>query len=348
MRANEFITENPIGELSTWLQKQSIGRKMKDRSKAQKAKLPLIAKQVQKLLASRVAQIATSNVEDKQQALVDEVKSIMARSTKVDIEGNSGLFNDSMDSLIDAIIADPNGVASSKHVRAFISDVVNKSFSVKMTGQASLEQFNKFFQAGRRDGLSDEDAAKNAAEKSGYDPADIDTSTMPTGTQTNTTASGVDIAELVEKIKDHMIENPSKFTNRDTAAEFVEYQLEINKLENNEERDAIIDQLMNDEDMPFKLELGGEFRALVYSPSGTRYKQGDDADNIAFVRKDSKWSQWEIGPRSNWRFMKRVTSKRDLSGLITLAKQATSDMTPLTFRQDDTEGQTNLYRVSAR
>jgi len=360
MRANEFITENPIGELSTWLQQQSIGRKMKDRANAQKAKLPLIAKQVQKLLASRVAQIATSNVEDKKQELAKQVMSVMSRSTKVDIEGNPELFKDSMDALLSAITADANGVASNSQVRTLITDIVDKSFSVKMSGTNRMDKFKQELAAGLKAGKDPEDALNDAAESSGLDPDDFDTSTMPdvgTGPATPVPSGPIDpnagegsvyYEDLITKVKEHLAANPAKFSNRDTAAEFVDAQLEDNGVEDPEVRDAIVDAIMHDKDMPFNLGFEEEFRALVYSPNGTRFKQGDDVDNTAYVKHKGMWTRWEIGARSNWRFMEKITSKRDLAGLIDLAKKATSDMTPLTFRQDDVEGSQNLYRVSAR
>jgi len=158
--------------------------------------------------------------------------------------------------------------------------------------------------------------------------------------------------DLVGRIKEALSNSGSaeKILNW-TDAERIEYiqtQLTDSGVTDENTVKAITKQLMNDPDLIFNYKLDQEFTGLVYSPGGTRYIKNSPGDNIAFVKHKDRWSEWVVGPNSNWKFNKLILDPAEARNLSVLGKKATDDVIPMAFRSANVEGTTNIFKVLSK
>lgn len=193
----------------------------------------------------------------------------------------------------------------------------------------------------------------NLASEKASDAADA----MAKNAQDDVSTSERWATKFKEIVTDYILQNPKEFPNDeegiDKAATFVDRQLEANKaeeaLDSQEQIDDLKDSIMQDPNMPWNYKPETEFRALVYSPGGTRYvKDAISGENNAYVRNQGQWSRWKIGPSSTWKFQELLTDPKIIKQLEVAADEKSTDIVPLTFRQDDVEGKEDYYRVTSK
>jgi len=127
MRANEFIVKEGPGD---WMQGQVIKRKQTDQAKAQKANIPKIAKQVQEILASKVAGFLKTNTSNQGQTsdnLAEIVTQVLKKTLKVNVENDA--FNNGLDLIKSQVEANPTNIATNSSITSGIADILSTSFS---------------------------------------------------------------------------------------------------------------------------------------------------------------------------------------------------------------------------
>jgi len=361
MRANEFIVEEgPVSKLGGWMSRQSVERKQMDKEKAIKRNVPKIVTAVQELLSNYVADAP-------QEQINDIVIAVLAKSTKVDLESNADLFAKPIQDLLNTISTNPSEIESSGQVRKLLTDIIGKAFTLKHSPKYTNAAALKYYKAQRKEGKSKEEATAATVKKYDVEPEDIGAPgderpsatgrkypETPTTEVPERTETGMDVSDLITDLQDFLKADPKTYADDEDTLAVIKQHLEKDEvgLPNVDVRDAIIDEIMSDPNLPSSPAVfDDEFRALVHSPNGLRHKKdGDgDGDNVAFVKHKGKWSRWHIGERSSWRLIdKKITSERDLKSLFNLDQAGSTALQPLMFRKEEIEGAKNLYRVSTR
>lgn len=319
MRANEFVVEksNTFDKIGNWANKQVIDRKALDKAKVRKKNVPEIAKQLHQILAAKASKLA-NNPDQIKQMVIDT----LSKSLRVNVAQHNEEFGNSVEKVIAALTGSPASIQSDGMFK-LVQDVVDKSFDV----------------GDQRDDDEEDEVEPEIEPEVEPEPEE------PKAENSET------VADLIDALKDYMIHTNPEDTMKATEADrrdFIRRELVNHGIKDEEQQEDVIDELMNDTDMPFNLALDPEFRGLVYSPKGTRHVKGGIEENIAFVKSNDKWSQWAIGPNSTWKYKEVVSDRQEIRQLESLARATTGDVIPMTFRQDETGGVKGMYKVSSR